>query len=111
MELQRFGLEEQLRDSWSVSSWGINCRGQAGLESCSAGCCPQLFLFVQLGTTPHLEETMAQQDEESPESLQACVEVSEATLLPAASALPCPTPQPEPWKSLCSSLRDLVPRG
>lgn len=29
---------------------------------------------VQLGTTPHLEETMEQQDDESLESLQACVE-------------------------------------
>ena len=73
----------------------LTARGQAGLESCSAGC-TDLLLFVQLGTTPHLEETMAQPDDESPESLQACVEVSEATLLPVASALPCLTPQPEP---------------
>lgn len=51
---------------------------------------------MQLGTTPHLEETMEQQDDESLESLQACVEVSEATLPPVASAISCLTPQPEP---------------
>lgn len=38
---------------------------------------------------------MEQQDDESLEPLQACVEVSEAALPPAASALSCLTPQPE----------------
>ena len=34
---------------------------------------------MQLGTTPHLEETMEQQDDESLESLQACVEEESIT--------------------------------
>lgn len=63
----------------------LTARGQAGLGSSGAGC-TELLLFMQLGSTPHLEETMEQQDEESLEPLQACVEVSEASL----------TPQPEP---------------
>lgn len=42
-------------------------------------CCAQEHLFVQPETWLHLEETMEQQDEESLESPQACVEVSAAT--------------------------------
>lgn len=73
----------------------LTARGQAGLESDNTGC-TELLLFMQLGTTPRLEETMEQQDDESLESLQACVEVSEATLPRVASAVPCLTPQPKP---------------
>lgn len=54
---------------------------------------------------------MEQQDEQSLESLQACVEVSPASPPAVASVLPCVAPQPEPWNPLCSILRDLIPNG
>lgn len=83
-------MEEQIRaadSAWRRNSeilgsrpvGALTARGQAGLESGRAGC-TELLLFVQLGSTPHLEETMEQQGDESLEPLQACVEVSEATL-------------------------------
>lgn len=54
---------------------------------------------------------MDQQDDESLESRQACVEVSAAVLPLVALLHSCLAPQPEPWGSLCSVLRDFVPRG